>query len=235
MFSQPLLPRCRNMSPRPSSGRETPVVGQDDAQLIAAIRRGDTTAFEQLVRKYQNRLYSSLCYVCGSSFDAQDAVQEAFLRVYLRLDTYNGTSAFYTWLYRIAMNIVIGEHRKRKTRAAADSWTATYYNDSNDRSETPTNALLRKERVALIQQALSRLSSAHRAILILREMEDLDYDQIARILDIPVGTVRSRLSRARLELREQLSDWANNDQFVDQQPPWKGGLSRRGNSDLANP
>src|SRR5262245_15740913 len=90
----------------------------DESQLIAAAQQGDAAAYGSLVRKYQNRLCSSLWHVCGSHTDAEDAAQEAFLKAFLKLGTYNGSSAFYTWLYRIAVNVVISQHRKRQTRTS---------------------------------------------------------------------------------------------------------------------
>jgi RNA polymerase sigma-70 factor (ECF subfamily) len=177
----------------------------DEAQLIADSKRGDAAAYGQLVRKYQDRLCSSLRNICGSVADAQDAAQEAFLRAYLKIDTYSGASAFYTWLYRIAMNIVISEHRRQKTRIVSRQELARQSDARGAEMPAPDQRLMTEERVTQIRQALDKLSSEHRTILVLREMEDCDYDEIASLLAVPVGTVRSRLHRARLELRRELT------------------------------
>jgi RNA polymerase sigma-70 factor, ECF subfamily len=176
----------------------------DEAELIAASRKGDAQAYGSLVRKYQDRLCSSLRHVCSSPADAQDVAQEAFLRAYLKLSTYTGASAFYTWLHRIAMNIAISEHRRRQARTATEHTRTLELELLRDAPERPEDRMLREERIAHVQKALDNLSPEHRAILVLREIGDYDYDQIAEMLTIPIGTVRSRLHRARLELRNEL-------------------------------
>lgn len=183
-----------------------------DEQLIAAAQNGDAAAYGAIVRKYHTRLCSSLWHVCGSRTDAEDAAQEAFLRAYLKLGNYNGTSAFYTWLYRIAVNVIISDHRKRKTQTCTEQNRMLRDQSQRDPSERPDDSLLREERVAQIRQALNSLSSEHRTILVLREMENCDYDEISTLLNVPIGTVRSRLHRARLELRERLMQIENRDE-----------------------
>jgi RNA polymerase sigma-70 factor (ECF subfamily) len=177
----------------------------DESDLLAAARRGDAEAYGVLVRKYQERLCSSLLYICGSLADAQDIAQEAFLRAYLKLHTFTGASAFYTWLYRIALNAAISEKRRRRARSGLAPGP-----DRCLTSEPSDEQLLRQERVAQVQAALRTLSPDHRTILVLRELEHCNYDEISRILVVPVGTVRSRLHRARLELRERLRSFQNS-------------------------
>jgi len=177
---------------------------REEAELVAASQRGDTAAYGTLVRRYQGRLCSSLRHVCRSQADAQDAAQEAFLRAYLRLSTYSGASGFYTWLYRIAINAAMSEHRRRQARTRTETTRSLRREASSDAAQRADARLLRAERVAEVHRALGRLSDEERTILTLREMEDFDYRHIATILSIPVGTVRSRLHRARLALREQL-------------------------------
>jgi RNA polymerase sigma-70 factor (ECF subfamily) len=176
-----------------------------DAQLIAAAQRGDAAAYGAIVRKYHTRLCSSLWHVCGSREAAEDAAQEAFLRAYLKLSNYTGASAFYTWLYRIAVNAIISDHRKRKTQVCTEHNRLLCDQSQRDNSERPDDPLLRDERVKQVRQALNSLSSEHRTILVLREMENCDYDEISSLLNVPIGTVRSRLHRARLELRHKLA------------------------------
>jgi RNA polymerase sigma-70 factor (ECF subfamily) len=199
----PLTPRFA--SSITAAAGNAPVVETSESQLIAASQRGDSEAYGTLVRKYQDRLCSSLRHVCRSSADAQDAAQEAFLRGYLKLGTYTGASAFYTWLYRIAVNVAMSEHRRRQARARTESSRSLRKEAVADATQSADRQLIRQERSAEVQEALACLSDEQRTILILREMEDFDYVQIASILSIPVGTVRSRLHRARLALREQLT------------------------------
>jgi RNA polymerase sigma-70 factor (ECF subfamily) len=176
-----------------------------DNQLIAAAQRGDAAAYGTLVRRYHTRLCSSLWHVCGSREGAEDAAQEAFLRAYLKLSNYTGASTFYTWLYRIGVNIIISDHRKRKTQSNTEQNRMRCDQSQCNNSERPDDSLVREERVAQVRQALNSLSSEHRTILVLREMENCDYDEIASLLNVPIGTVRSRLHRARLELRNRLA------------------------------
>jgi RNA polymerase sigma-70 factor (ECF subfamily) len=189
-------------------------VEQDDGQLIRLACNGDTAAYGQLVCKYQARLCTSLTHVCGSLDDAEDIAQEAFVQAYVKLRTFAGGSAFYTWLYRIAVNAAISRRRKRREQTSVEHKRDEHGLEPLDDGERADERLLREERAAQVQRALSRLSDEHRKILVLREIDDCDYDQIADILDLPVGTVRSRLHRARLQLKEQL-DAILNDKLPD--------------------
>jgi RNA polymerase sigma-70 factor, ECF subfamily len=179
-------------------------VEQDDGQLIRAACQGDAAAYGVLVRKYQARLCTSLTHVCGSLDDAEDIAQEAFVQAYVKLKSFAGGSAFYTWLYRIAVNAAISRRRRRREQTSIDSKREELGLEPADRGERADEQLLREERAVQVQRALAKLSEEHRRILVLREIDDCDYDEIAQILDLPVGTVRSRLHRARLQLKEQL-------------------------------
>ncbi|HEX5102641.1 MAG TPA: sigma-70 family RNA polymerase sigma factor [Pirellulaceae bacterium] len=179
-------------------------VVQDDSRWIEAARRGDPTAFGQLVRKYQDRLVTALLYVCGSHDEAEDVAQEAFVHAYVKLASFEGASAFYTWLYRIAINAAISRRRRRREEESVEEQRDRLGREPQDGGEGAEERLLREERAVLVRRALGRLSDEHRAILVLREVDGCDYEQIAAILDVPVGTVRSRLHRARLHLKEQL-------------------------------
>jgi RNA polymerase sigma-70 factor (ECF subfamily) len=182
----------------------TAAVAPEDDGLIAAARRGDAAAYGTLVLRYQSRLCSSMRRFCDSPADAEDVTQDAFLRAYLKLDTFTCASTFYSWVYRIAVNAAISRYRRQKARSANRHSRSLYDDELDHRSESPDEPLLRQEREAQVKMALAVLSVEHRTILVLREMENCDYDQIAEILAIPVGTVRSRLHRARMQLREKL-------------------------------
>jgi RNA polymerase sigma-70 factor, ECF subfamily len=179
-------------------------VEQEDGQLIRSACQGDAAAFGALVRKYQARLCTSLTHVCGSLDDAEDVAQEAFVQAYVKLRTFAGGSAFYTWLYRIAVNVAISKRRRRREQTSVDSKREELGLEPLDDGERADERMLREERAVQVQRALARLSDEHRTILVLREIDDCDYDEIAQVLQLPVGTVRSRLHRARLQLKEQL-------------------------------
>ena len=180
-------------------------VVQDDAQLILATQRGDQAAFGQLVRKYQDRLFTALVHVCGGREEAEDTAQDAFVQAYRKLASFEGQSSFYTWLYRIAFNTAISRKRRLRPELSVDRSRELTGAEPTDGSEGAEDLLLRQERATMVQLALAQLGAEHRAILVLREMEGCDYDAIADILQLPVGTVRSRLHRARLQLKEHLS------------------------------
>lgn len=176
----------------------------DDHELIAGTLRGDSAAFGGLVRKYQDRLLTAVTHVAGSRVEAEDVVQDAFVQAYLKLPTFAGGSSFYTWLYRIALNGAISRRRKRGG-ATVEHTRDLAGNEPAAASEPPADRLLRHERAAQVRRALSELPDEFRVVLVLREMEGCDYDTIARILELPIGTVRSRLHRARLQLKTQLT------------------------------
>jgi len=176
----------------------------DDGQLVQAALGGDKDAFGRLVERYQDRVFNTLVRVLGSRDDARDVVQDAFVQAFVKLDSFRGDAKFYTWLYRIAMNLALSHRRRRRPTDSLDA--AKDYAGEEPVAQQPTAAedLIQRERAALLQQALLKLNDEHRQILVLRELESCSYDTISEILEIPVGTVRSRLFRARLQLKEQL-------------------------------
>jgi RNA polymerase sigma-70 factor (ECF subfamily) len=176
----------------------------DDAQLIERSLAGTTAAFGQLVQKYQDRLYNTLVHVVACREDAQDIVQDAFVQAFVKLDTFQHSSAFYTWLYRIAFNVAASHGRRRKPAASVERLRDVTGEEPMDPQAGPTERLEREERCQQVQQAIAGLSEEHRAILVLREIDGCCYETIAEILELPIGTVRSRLHRARLQLREEL-------------------------------
>jgi RNA polymerase sigma-70 factor (ECF subfamily) len=181
-------------------------VVRDDAELIDEALRGDVESFGELVRKYQDRLFNTVVHVAGQREEAEDVVQEAFVQAFLKLASFQRTAAFYTWLYRIAFNIAISRRRRHKAETSIDHHREAAGLEPLDNGEAPDDRVLREERAELVSGALQRLSDEHRTILVLREMEGCCYETIAEILDLPVGTVRSRLHRARLQLRDELKD-----------------------------
>ena len=178
----------------------------DDAQLIDQTLRGQSAAFGQLVLKYQDRLYNTVFHMDGNAEDAREVVQEAFVQAFLKLDTFRRASAFYTWLYRIAFNVAVSRRRRRRPTASVEQARAAGGCDPADSSDGPAERAEQAERCRQVRQAVAQLDEDHRAVLVLREIEGCDYATIAEVLDLPLGTVRSRLHRARLLLRERLRE-----------------------------
>lgn len=179
----------------------------DDSRAIAECLKGRTAAFGELVRRYQDRLFNAVYRVVGNQDDASDVVQEAFLNAYQSLNSFKGDAEFFTWLYRIAFNAAISFKRKRRAVLSYD-WSSDEKSlpepvDDSEESR-PGSALERSEEESKLYSAMKKLSLEHRTILVLKDLESLKYEDIAGILDVPIGTVRSRLHRARLELRELL-------------------------------
>jgi RNA polymerase sigma-70 factor (ECF subfamily) len=183
----------------------------DDAQLIDATLAGKSEAFGRLVLKYQDRLYNTLVHVVGCREEAKDVAQDAFVQAFVKLDTFKRGSAFYTWLYRIAFNQAVSKRRKRKPTVSIDITREQTGQEPVQPGGSPSERIERRERAAQVRRALAALSEEHRAILVLREVEGFDYETIAEILDLPVGTVRSRLHRARLDLKGQLKEVLQED------------------------
>jgi RNA polymerase sigma-70 factor (ECF subfamily) len=181
-------------------------VNTDDRRLIAECLAGRTAAFGDLVRRYQDRLFNAVLRVVDQPDDAADVVQEAFLNAYQSLNSFKGDSEFFTWLYRIAFNAAISLRRKRRAVLSIDGAPEAKATDPVDHSEftRPGSNLERSEEDAQLMAALARLSPEHKAVLVLKDLEGQRYEDIAAVLDVPIGTVRSRLHRARLELRDLL-------------------------------
>lgn len=176
----------------------------DDQQLIRATLEGESEAFGVLIRRHQDRLYNGMVHVLRSEVEAEDVVQDAFVSAYTKLDTFKGNSAFFTWLYRIAYNAAITRIRRRKPTVSLEGKDSTLRLDFPDQGPAPGDRIEQDEQSVQLNLAMERLSEEHRSILVLREMEGMEYEAISEILDLPIGTVRSRLHRARGQLKEQL-------------------------------
>jgi RNA polymerase sigma-70 factor (ECF subfamily) len=179
----------------------------EDDRLIAACRDGKTEAFGVLVHRYQERLYPTVFRLTGCAEDALDVLQEAFLRAYQNLDRFHGESSFYTWIYRIAINLALSDLRRRRHGSGG----AVPFGLTNGRTDDPAAPLERAERDERIQKALGALAPDHRAVVVMKEFDGLRYEEIAAMLGVPVGTVRSRLHRARGELRDRLRTLIDDD------------------------
>ncbi len=186
----------------------------EDQRWIEQTLNGQTEAFGNLVRKYQQRLYHALVCSLENEEDARDILQEAFLQAFNKLDTFRGESRFYTWLYRIAFNLAASWRRRHREASFSDQWSGSEQDgpwEEPSSEDQTSNSLERQEECQLVHQALRQLDVEHRTVLVLREMEDFSYQEIADVLHLPVGTVRSRLHRARLAMKQKLESLMGQD------------------------
>jgi len=184
-------------------------VSKPDQELIADCLAGQTHAFGDLVVRYQNRLYNTLATVLGSADEAHDVSQEAFVNAFQKLHTFRGRSAFYSWLFRIALNSAVSQKRKlNRVAVSIDAVREQSGVEPPDRhpESRPEHALETSERQVAVRAALAELAEEFRTALVLKEMEELSYEEISEIVGCPIGTVRSRIHRARAELRAKLQD-----------------------------
>ncbi len=174
-----------------------------DQQLVERAQRGDKHAFELLVGKYQRRLGRLISRFVRNAAEAEDLTQEAFIKAYRALPAFRGDSAFYTWLYRIGINTaknhLLAQGRRAPTSTSFDAEEAEEFEDASLLHEvaTPENELMSKQVVAVVNDSLQQLPEDLRMALTLREIEGLSYEEIAAVMNCPIGTVRSRIFRAR--------------------------------------
>jgi RNA polymerase sigma-70 factor (ECF subfamily) len=203
-----------------SSGGSGPrgggTIAFEDAALVEQSRQGDMQAFGALVAKYQDRLFNMIFRMCGRRADAEELAQEAFLKALERIGQFRGQSQFYTWLFRIAANLTIS-HRRRGGRVRFQSLSGPEEFEQNQagaltaamarrRESAPEAAAIAEETNRRVMEALEQLEDDFRLVVVLCDIEEMDYAQIAQVLAIPVGTVKSRLHRARCILKDKLAD-----------------------------
>lgn len=183
---------------------------QSEEELVRRIQHGDDAAFDRLVDLCAPRVYNLAFRLLGSADDAQDCAQDAFLRVYQALPRFKGEAAFSTWLYRIVVNVCQDELKRRQRRPTPlsildDGHDGPSCSELLTSGDTAEESALRRERTQLLQQAIATLPESFRLVLVLYDVEGCSYTEIAAILKTHVGTVKSRLNRARNQLREKLS------------------------------
>lgn len=192
----------------PAHGRE-PV---DDRELVRSAQRGDRDAFRTLFERYHRRAYALAQGVVRNPDDALDVVQDAFIKAHKYLDSFEGSSSFYTWLYRIVMNLAIDHLRKHRRQAPVELDETRIASEDDDPllprilGGNPGRALVDKQIRARIDQALDELSDNHRAVLIMREFEGLSYEDMAQAMGCSKGTIMSRLFHARRNMQKRLLD-----------------------------
>ncbi len=185
----------------------------DEASLVKRARQGDLGAYDELVRRYQERIYATIYHMTANHEDANDLAQEAFIKAYQALRSFKGGSSFYTWVYRIAVNKTINFLKQRKNRAQMslndldvnaehDPDLVALISDKTPRREINLNELQEK-----LNAAMQKLSEPHRLVVTLHDVQGLSHEEIADIMDCNIGTVRSRLFYARQQLQAYLSDY----------------------------
>jgi RNA polymerase sigma-70 factor, ECF subfamily len=195
-------------APAGPASRRVGLVSEDDREAVRRVQAGDTEAFEPLVEKYKRKVFRLAYQVLRDQEEALDTAQEAFVKAFRALPAFKGDSAFYTWLFRITMNVALDRRRQRTTRAKSfgtedvppEEWERT----ATSTDPGPEDVATSVERRERIRKGLDSLSEHHRAIIILSDIEGLQYREIAEVLGIPMGTVMSRLHHARKRLREVL-------------------------------
>ena len=180
-----------------------------DQDLVSQVAAGNGEAFGTIVERHQDRLYNTIYRLVGSAEDARDVLQDVFVKAFENLLRFRGGSSLYTWLFRIAVNTSLSHRRKRR-------WVSMGSGGSDDGDPAgrptladpdpadPSDGLMAAETERLVQEAIGSLDDEHRTVVVLRDVQHCDYREIADILDVPPGTVKSRLHRARLLLRERL-------------------------------
>ena len=187
----------------------------DDDVLVQKCRQDDTEAMGRLIVKYQDRIFNVILKICANYDDAAELTQETFVKVIENIGTFKGKSSFYTWLFRIAVNLTLN-YCKRRFKLGTYSLEAPVVQESegvrgqlsaflsDESAADPAVIAQQKETGQIVMHSLSKLDDDHRTIIVLRDIEGMSYEQISNILDLELGTVRSRLSRAREKLRQIL-------------------------------
>jgi len=193
---------------------------RQESDLLRKARTGDRFAYGQIVRLYQDRIYNAMLRMVGDRDEARELTQETFTRGLQKIDTFRGEASAYTWLFRIAMNLAISQLRRVKRRRVfsldgSDSPTprrddqaaSLLHRIEQQRQPAPDERLEARERAEQVLAALGRLDPEYRAVLVMRDIEGFDYQQMADLLSLPLGTLKSRLFRARVALRDELLDY----------------------------
>lgn len=181
----------------------------DEKKLIKQSIKGDVASFEQLIKSYQKMAYNVAYRVMGNEEDAKDMTQEALIKVYRNLKSFRMDASFSTWLYRIVMNTCKDALRKRKTKVISldqtyDTGDGEMQWELEDEGLKPDEKLIQKETQEEVQEALQEVGENNRIVIVLRDIKGLTYSEIADVIDIAEGTVKSRLNRGRKELKEVL-------------------------------
>jgi RNA polymerase sigma factor RpoE len=208
--SKRISPRepAENAAPAPEAAPPT-----EEQELVQRARKGDLPAYDDLVRRYQERIYATIYHMTSNHEDANDLAQEAFIKAFQALKTFKGGSSFYTWVYRIAVNKTINFLKQRKNRSQM-SLNDLDFNAEHDpdlvaliSDRTPRREVNLAELQEKLNEAMQKLSEPHRLAVTLHDVQGMSHEEIAKVMDCNIGTVRSRLFYARQQLQAYLSDY----------------------------
>ena len=211
-MTEPISGKPGNAVERPAEPKADPIV-VEEAELVQRARKGDLQAYDQLVQRYQERIYATVYHMTSNHEDANDLAQEAFIKGFQALKSFKGGSSFYTWVYRIAVNKTINFLKQRKNRsqmslndldfnAEHDPDLVALISDKTPRREAGLTELQEK-----LNEGMQKLSEPHRLVVTLHDVQGLSHEEIANIMDCNIGTVRSRLFYARQQLQGFLTDY----------------------------
>jgi RNA polymerase sigma-70 factor (ECF subfamily) len=192
-------------------GRPKTPASTEERQLIERCKQGDLAAFNELVKKYEKQVYNFAYRLTGNYDDANDVAQDAFLRVYNAIGSFRGDASFTTWLFRITTNVFLDDRKRARAHPhssldeALDLEESSVARQIEDPSPSPEALTEQKERGQILQDTIGSLPENQRAMVVLYHSEQKSYEEIAEMMNLPIGTVKSRLNRARLALKEKLS------------------------------
>jgi RNA polymerase sigma-70 factor, ECF subfamily len=192
-------------------GTSTVVTGFDETELVAKAKAGDPTAFTELVNHYDRRVFRMAKQITQNDEDAEDVLQETFLKAYSHLDNFQGNSKFYTWLVRIAVNEALMKLRKRRSDKTVpiddpiDTGEDVVAREIAVWDDNPEQTYSREELANILSDAIEGLKPAYRTVFVLRDIEEMSIEETAEALDLSISAVKSRLLRARLQLRDKLT------------------------------
>lgn len=201
----------QTISPHTDGARAKKDSDPVDRALIARAQRGDIGAFNELVQRYEKSVYNFAYRLSGNYDNANDIAQDAFIRAYNAINSFRGDASFSTWLFRITTNVFLDERKKARAHPQQSLDEYLQLDESSvarqieDPSPTPEDIATGKEKTAVLASAVASLPEYQRAMVVMYHMEQKAYEEIAEIMDLPIGTVKSRLNRARLALKEKLS------------------------------
>jgi len=210
IMAEPMSRKALKAAEPPAVATPEPVA---ETELVKRARRGDLTAYDELVRRYQERIYATIYHMTSNHEDANDLAQEAFIKGFHALKSFKGGSSFYTWVYRIAVNKTINflKQRKNKLQMSLDDLDFNVEHDPDlvalISDKTPRRDISMTELQEKLNEAMQKLSESHRLVVTLHDVQGLSHEEIAKIMDCNIGTVRSRLFYARQQMQGYLSDY----------------------------
>ena len=213
IMTEPASRKASRPPDEPPAEAAAAAVPVEELELVNRARRGDLAAYDDLVRRYQERIYATIYHMTANHEDANDLAQEAFIKAFQALKSFKGGSSFYTWVYRIAVNKTINFLKQRRNRAQM-SLDDLDFNAEHDpdlvaliSDKTPRREVNLAELQEKLNAAMQKLSEPHRLAVVLHDVQGLSHEEIAKIMDCNIGTVRSRLFYARQQLQAYLSDY----------------------------